>query len=98
MGVKFLKMSILKFEEKENENENKFIFYKVVSSYSASSHQLETCILLSFGPLTPRLEYRRATPKGVYPLNTVTFTKRLTFNILILNIKTGNSKIQPAPQ
>ena len=85
MGVKFLKMSILKFEEKENENENKFIFTKVVTSYSASSHQLETCILLSFGPLTPRLEYRRATPKGVYPLNTTMFTKRLTLNILTLN-------------
>ena len=67
-------------------------FTKVVSSYSASSHQLETCILLSFGPLTPRLEYRRATPKGVYPLNTTMFTKRLTLNILTLNIEAGTEK------
>ena len=94
MGVKFLKLSVVIFEE----NKVNSYLTKVVSSCSASSHQLETCILLSFGPLTPRLEYRRATPKGVYPLNTVTFTKRLTFNVLILNIKTGNSKIQPAPQ
>ena len=97
MGVKFLKMSILKFEEKENENENKFIFTKVVTSHSASSHQLETCILLSFGPLTPRLEYRRATPKGVYPPNTTMFTKRLTLNILTLNIE-GELNNSPHPE
>ena len=85
MGVKFLKMSIPKFEE----NEINSYLTKLVSSYSASSHQLETCILLSFGPLTPRLEYRRATPKGVYPLNTAKLTKRLTLNILTLNIEGG---------
>ena len=86
MVVKFLKMSILKFEEKEMKMKIGLYLTKVVSSYSASSHQLETCILLSFGPLTPRLEYRRATPKGVYPLNTAMFTKRLTLIILALNI------------
>ena len=61
MGVKFLKLSVLIFEE----NKVNSYLTKLVSSYSASSHQLETCILLSFGPLTPRLEYRRATPKGI---------------------------------
>ena len=85
MGVKFLKLSVLIFEE----NKVNSYLTKVVSSYLASSHQLETCILLSFGPLTPRLEYRRATPKGVYLLNTATFTKRLNLNILILNIEGG---------
>ena len=82
MGVKFLKLSVVIFEE----NKVNSYLTKVVSSCSASSHQLETCILLSFGPLTPRLEYRRATPKGVYPLNAVMFTKRLTLIILTLNI------------
>ena len=86
MGVKFLKLSVVIFEE----NKVNSYLTKVVSSCSASSHQLETCILLSFGPLTPRLEYRRATPKGVYSLNTTTiFTKRLTLNILTLNIEGG---------
>ena len=65
----------------------------MVSSYSASSHQLETCILLSFVPLTLQLRYRRHTPKGVFPLNTVTFTKRLTFNILILTFRRGTQKL-----
>ena len=85
MGVKFLKLSVVIFEE----NKVNSYLTKVVSSCSASSHQLETCILLSFGPLTPRLEYRRATPKGVYPLNTAKLTKRLTLNILTLNIEGG---------
>ena len=88
MGVKFLKLSVVIFEE----NKVNSYLTKVVSSCSASSHQLETCILLSFGPLTPRLEYRRATPKGVYPLNTTMFTKRLTLNILTLNIEAGTEK------
>ena len=86
MGVKFLKLSVVIFEE----NKVNSYLTKVVSSYSASSHQLETCILLSFGPLTPRLEYRRATPKGVYPLNTAIFIQRLNLNIFILNIETGS--------
>ena len=72
--------------------QNKTKFTKIVSSCSVYSHQLETCILLSFGPLTLRLRYRRPTPKGVYPLNTVTFTKRLTFNILILTFRRGTQK------
>ena len=83
MGVKFLKLSVF-----EKNKVNSYLT-KVVSSCSASSHQLETCILLSFGPLTPRLEYRRATPKGVYLLNTAKLTKRLTLNILTLNIEGG---------
>ena len=32
--------------------------------HTASGHQLETCTLLSFVPLTPILRYRRHTPKG----------------------------------
>ena len=49
--------------------------------HTASGHQLETCTLLSFVPLTPILRYRRHTPKGaLHCMNLLTKGNNSYFN------------------